>query len=133
MVHLCRASFCIAVSLAEGGNKSAIGTGNVGPLNLAGSFAGVQRASADPDRDKAESAVQKFQADQQALAAHGLSDVAEAELTGDRDADGQSAFGSDRSDSSEPANPPHDHAPKQQGRRAPDAMEERRTVLDLEA
>jgi hypothetical protein len=109
---------------------SAIGPGNVGPLNIAGSFAGAQRASADPDREKAEAAVQKFQTDQQALAAHGLSDVAEAELAGDRDADGRSALGSF---GSEPTNPPQDHAPEQQGRRAPDAMEERGTVLDLEA
>lgn len=72
---------------------STIGPGNIGALNLAGSFAGAQRSDAHTDRNKADSALQKFKVDQQAMAAHSADDVAEADLSHERDADGRLPYG----------------------------------------
>ena len=71
---------------------SSIGSGNIGALNLAGSLAGTQKSSGTQTNDnKAEAAAQKFQLDQKALSEK-TQDVAEADLSPDRDADGRSDY-----------------------------------------
>lgn len=68
---------------------SAIGPGGMGSLPLAGSVAGTQSRAADLDRQKADAADQKWQADQLELSAKRLGDIAQSDGTGDRDADGR--------------------------------------------
>ena len=107
---------------------SAIGPGTVGSLNLAGSLAGAQQTRAHGDRTKAEGSQRTFQIDQQTLSAHGLDDVAEAELSRDRDADGRLPYerqepGGSRDQSSRSSAQPQP---------APDAFGERGRTLDLE-
>lgn len=107
---------------------SGISPGNIGALNLAGSFAGAQRGDAHTDRNKADSAEQKFKIDQQAMAAHSTDDVAEADLSPERDADGRLPY------SQTPR--PDDHSEdsdEHQPERGPDAFGERGGSLDLEA
>ncbi len=107
---------------------STIGPGNIGALNLAGSLAGAQRSDASTDRNKAESAAQKFQVDQKTLTARSLGDVSEADLSSERDPDGRLPYDGRRKDDSsgkDSANP--------NSRFAADAFGERGSSLDIEA
>ncbi|MAT14856.1 MAG: hypothetical protein CMJ46_06245 [Planctomyces sp.] len=71
---------------------SSIGSGNIGAFNLAGSIAGTQKTAGSQTNDnKAEAAAQKFQLDQKALSEK-TQDVAEADLSPDRDADGRNDY-----------------------------------------
>ena len=106
---------------------SSIGPGNIGALNLAGSFAGARRGEVNTDRDKASSAEQKFKLDQQAMS---LDDVAETELSSERDADGRLPY-----TQMTPPEAPSEEDQEQQSQPlpAPDAFGERGASLDLEA
>jgi len=107
---------------------STIGPGSIGAMNLAGSFAGAQRSDAHTDRNKANAAEQKFAIDQRAMAAHSSDDVAEADLSHERDADGRQPYrrtpDAQGDDSDER---------QEQPQHGPDAFEERGRSLDLEA
>ena len=113
---------------------SAIGPGNIGALNIAGSFAGAQRTEAEADRTKEAAAGRKFKIDQQAMSAHGSDDVAETDLSADRDADGHYLPG-ERTDQQTADDRSADNAKQQADRirRAADANGERGTTLDLNA
>ncbi len=116
------------------GTMSTIGPGSIGALNLAGSFAGAQRTEADADRTKEAAAGRKFKIDQQAMSAHESDDVAETDLSADRDADGHYLPG-ERADQQttddRAADAAKQHADRM--RRAADANGERGTALDLDA
>ncbi len=114
---------------------SSIGPGNIGAFNLVGSFAGAQRADADADRAKAESADRKFQVDQREFSAHSLDDVTETELSSDRDADGRQLY----SDVAGQPDAEHGELPDEDSTHSAgkgvrtDAFGERGRLLDLEA
>lgn len=108
---------------------SVIGPGNIGALNIAGSFAGAQKTEAAEDRNKAESADRRGEADQLALTAQTLDDVGEADLTPERDPDGRLPYSASTSDSQLDEDEPTKGEPVG----APDAFGERGNVLDLEA
>jgi len=108
---------------------SSIGPGNIGALNLVGSFAGAQRANADVDGAKAESADRKFQIDQRALSSDSLENVGEPELSSDRDADGRLLYAENESEERKDREE-GDQAPR---RSHPDAYGESGRLLDLEA
>lgn len=114
---------------------SSISPGSIGALNLVGSFAGAQRNDAEADHAKAESAERKFQLDQRALSAHSLDDVAEAELSSDRDADGRQLYSEpepqDETDQAAALQEDAANLVRSAGR--PDALGERGRLLDLEA
>ena len=110
---------------------SAIGPGSIGALNIAGSFAGSQRSSeTQTDRAKAESADQKFQIDQKAMSAHSLGDVAETDLSAERDPDGRMPYGelAEKRDSAE-----LEEERRLRSGGSEDAFGERGGSLDLEA
>ncbi len=109
---------------------SAIGPGNIGSLNLAGSFAGAQRSDADTDRNKASSAEQKFQIDQRTMSSHSTGDVAEADFSSERDADGRLSYPETPRPDDESEDPDES---QEQRRRALDVLDGRGTSLDLEA
>jgi hypothetical protein len=110
---------------------SSIGLTNIGigGMNLAGSAAGTQRSGADTDSVKQNAANQKAHADRNAQSARTLDDVAEADLSSDRDADGRQPFG--LLSRPEPDEEGEEHSPKTL--RAPDAAGERGNTLDLQA
>ena len=108
---------------------SSIGSANVGALNLAGSLAGTQRSEADADRVKADSADRKFQIDQQSLSARGMDDVAETDLSTDRDADGRLPYGQ-MSNPEDAVQSDGEHSSEHRNR---DASGERGIALDLQA
>lgn len=108
---------------------SAIGPGSIGALNLAGSVAGTQRAQTDSKEIKSDAAAAQFQIDQRSLSARGLDDVAESEMSPDRDADGRQLFGgAPHQDSDEEPRPDS----QQHGPRNSDALGERGNSIDLE-
>lgn len=107
-----------------------INPGNIGPANLAGSFAGGQ--SNPPVNESRDAGAQKtFQADLKAMAAQASGDVSEADLETDRDADGRMPFGNEHGQAQDESSnqETEDSSPK----RAPDAMNERGNQLDLDA
>ena len=108
---------------------SAIGPGNIGALNLAGSAAGAQRAEADTNQNRADAAGRKFQIDQKKLSSQSLDDVAETELSSERDPDGRLPYERNHSEQSERDN----SDAKEKSDRAPDAFGDRGNSLDLEA
>ena len=71
---------------------SSIGFTNLGAITLAGSAAGAQGNAADTDEIKQAGADKKSAADRNAQAARALGDVAETDLSSDRDADGRQPF-----------------------------------------
>jgi len=108
---------------------SVIGPGNIGALSIASSFAGAQRTESSTDRDKAEAAAKKFHVDQNSLSSQ-ADDVAEADLSADRDPDGRLPYdGSPRQQSSNDAHDTQSHSPGL----APDAYGEKGKALDLQA
>ncbi|MBT6158274.1 MAG: hypothetical protein HOL01_05485 [Planctomycetaceae bacterium] len=110
---------------------SSIGLTNigVGGMNLAGSAAGTQRSGADTDSVKKNGADQKATVDRDAQSAQTLNDVAEAELSSDRDADGRQPFGL----LSRPGPDEESEEESAKTLRTPDATGERGNALDLEA
>ena len=108
---------------------STIGPGSIGALNLAGSVAGSQRSNADKDETRATASERSSRIDHKKMSSESLDDVAEADLSPDRDADGQQPFNdlptdellSDESDDQQTKLP-----------RGIDAAGERGTSLDLE-
>jgi hypothetical protein len=109
---------------------SSIGITNLGAMTVAGSAAGTQSNAADTDEIKQNSANQKAVADRNVQSAKALGDVAETDLSSDRDADGREPFGVWR-------RPGRDDGGHEEGRpdspRVPDAAGERGNSLDLEA
>ena len=110
---------------------SSIGLTNIGAgaLNLAGSAAGAQRSGADTDSVKKNGADQKAAVDRDVQAAHALNDVAEADLSSDRDADGRQPFGL----LSRPGPDEEREEKDAKTLQTPDATGERGNALDLEA
>ena len=106
---------------------SAIGPGQFGPINVAGSFAGAQRNNADADRVKETASARAAQADLKAAASKG-DDVSEAELSSDRDPDGRADYVPERPDGGEAD--PGDAGGS--ARRPLDPSGERGTRLDVE-
>jgi hypothetical protein len=115
----------------EGEAMSSIGLTNIGAgaLNLAGSAAGTQRSGADTDSVKKNGADQKATADRNAQSAQTLNDVAEADLSSDRDADGRQPFGL----LSRPETDEESEENRPKTLQTPDATGERGNALDLEA
>lgn len=107
---------------------SAISTGNLGAINLAGSLAGTQRKDTDSDRNKAEAADRSFQIDQKATQTHSSEDVVETDLSADRDADGRYLPG-ERKPQPESEEPLGD---EETAARAGDVSGERGRRLDLQ-
>jgi hypothetical protein len=109
---------------------SSIGLTNigVGGMNLAGSAAGTQRSGADTDSVKHNAATQKANADRNAQSARAL-DVAEADLSSDRDADGRQPLGL----LSRPEPDEEGEERNAKTKRIPDAAGERGNALDLQA
>jgi len=106
--------------------------GGVGALNTAASFAGAQRTESDTDRAKEVAAERKFQVDRATARDQSLGDVADPDLSTDRDADGRLPYGP-------PPAPEETDATEEQGPqtlrrsgRCQDAFEERGNVLDVE-
>jgi hypothetical protein len=116
---------------------SVIGPGTLGAINLAGSIAGGTRTSAgETDRLRESSSQRDAEANLQALAAQSLDDVAQADQTADRDADGRMPLGfADRESPAEPAEFEDDDLPRgmRQRIRPKDAEGVRGRRLDLEA
>ena len=110
---------------------SSIGLTNigVGAMNLAGSAAGTQSSASDTDRVKQNAATQKANADRHAQSAHALDDVAEADLSSDRDADGRQPYGR----LSRPGADEEGEDNTTETLRAQDATGERGNTLDLQA
>jgi hypothetical protein len=104
----------------------------IGGLNAAASFAGAQRTDADSDRNKEVAAERKFQVDRNAALDRALGDVADPDLSTDRDADGRLPYGS-------PPEPGEERSARDEHReahrhgRALDAFGERGNMLDVEA
>lgn len=71
---------------------TAIGSGNIGALNLVGSFAGAQRNNATANEASAQAAEKAFQIDAARLTAQTNGDVSETELSSERDADGRMPY-----------------------------------------
>ncbi len=112
---------------------SSIGPSNPAALNLAGSFAGAQRTSAQQDEAQAQQAAQRFQVDQ---SDSNDQDVAEADMDADRDADGRQGYYVAAEDQQSQQSDPEtggDSAPGGSVKHAPDAFGERGTRLDLDA
>ena len=109
---------------------SSIGLTNIGigAMNLAGSAAGTQRSGADTDSVKKNAADQKATVDRDAQSAKALNDVAEAELSSDRDADERQPFGL----LSRPESDDESDENNANTLRTPDATGERGNALDLE-
>jgi len=116
---------------------SVIGPANLGAINLAGSIAGGTRTSAgETDRLKEAASQRNGAADLKALAAKSLDDVAQADHTADRDADGRMPLGFSEGESpSEPADFEGEDLPRdrRKRRRPSDAEGVRGRRLDLEA
>jgi|GEM_PF-5899392 len=116
---------------------SAIGSGNLGAVNLAGSLAGAQRTNSESDRVKEEAAKRNFQIDQKAMSANSLEDVGQTDQATDRDADGRMAYSDDETDlenraNTESAKSEEDLEVKTK-RKSADAFGEKGTTLDIEA
>ena len=103
-------------------------------INLASSFAGTLRNSADADRIKNEQARQKMHADVVELGNPELVDQAETELSHgqvtDRDADGRLPWTIDQEASARTAEPSEEPPGRTQ---RPDAPEGSGQILDLDA
>jgi len=113
-----------------GETMSSIGPGNIGALNIAGSFAGAQRTEAETNRSKAEAATQRGQVDPKSMSTEAVDDVAEADLSEERDPDGRMSYGGSwTSDDS----PDTSRDQTKQPDAVPDAFGERGNSLDLEA
>lgn len=121
-------------SLKEGlPSVSSINVG-IGAMNAAASFAGAQRTEADTDRNKEVAGERKFQVDRAAALARTEGDVADPDLSTDRDADGRLSYG-------QPLPPEEDDIgtigestdPLRGGSRCQDAFGERGNTLDVEA
>jgi len=112
---------------------SAIGSPGLGAINLAGSFAGVQKNEASSDRIKESNSARKFQIDQQSMSAESMGDVSDPDFSADRDPDGRQLSVPSRSDSDQDENESLSSAMSPQPRHAPDAFGNRGTLLDLDA
>jgi hypothetical protein len=108
---------------------SSIGFNNIGAMNIASSAAGAQRTEANANNNKAEAAGRKFQVDGQSMSAQSHDDVAEADMSTERDADGREAFGERRHPEAEG----EEAKTPRQTSTAPDAFGDRGGALDLEA
>lgn len=104
----------------------------IGGLNAAASFAGAQRTDADTDRNKEVAAERKFTVDRAAALDKSLGDVADPDLSSERDADGRLPYGG----SPEPGDDRtgrDERRDAQRQTRAFDAFGERGNTLDVEA
>jgi hypothetical protein len=117
----------------QGDTMTTIGPGSLGALNLVGSLAGAQRRDADVDRAKSESAERKFQIDQKAMSAHSLGDLAETELSSERDADGRLPYSEPQTRNGQGGESAEHDSRSPQRRRSQDASGETGRLLDLEA
>ncbi|QDU82084.1 hypothetical protein Pla110_38390 [Polystyrenella longa] len=118
---------------------SSIGSGNIGTgaLNIVGSLTGTQKSSATQSNDnKAEAAAQKFQLDQKAMSEK-TQDVAAADMSPDRDADGRADYHSSTPhDELDLNQPPAEEKPEPEtndSKPTPFDDQETGQVLDLEA
>ena len=111
---------------------SSIGPSSSAALNLAGSFAGAQRTSAQQDETKSQQAAQKFQVEQAAAADK---DVMETEMDADRDADGRQLSAGSGGDGAveEEGQGGDDAAARLAKQHAPDAFGLRGGRLDVDA
>ena len=115
---------------------SAIGPGTLGALNLAGSLAGAQQSHAHTDRSKETGTQRAFQIDREVMSSHDLDDVAETDLSRDRDADGRMSYGRTPHEETDEGSTETEDTGREQGQkplRTPDAFGERGLTLDLEA
>jgi hypothetical protein len=71
---------------------STIGGTTAAAFNLAGSIVGSSRPEAVADQNRASSAIQRAQADIDAALGESLDDVADAEFSTERDADGRQLY-----------------------------------------
>lgn len=108
------------------------GVPNVGGVNIASSAAGTQRSGADTDRVLANAESARFRVDRDAQTNRSLGDVAEAENTPDRDADGRLLGDGSRS-ASRRRRAESDQAEHEEPSRAADPEGERGGNLDLDA
>ena len=117
---------------------SVLGPGNLPAIGLAGSAAaGQQRAAGLADRDKADQAIQKLDADRSKLANRDLDDSIETDFShgqvSDRDADGRLPWqhaGGGSADEDDVQSTIDEPAPEP---RAADAEGERGRSLDVDA
>jgi len=116
---------------------SAIGPGNLGAVNLAGSLAGAQRTNAESDRVKEQASQRDSQINRKAMSANSLEDVGQTDHTADRDADGRMAYAYDEEDLENRADDeetePQAESTLQKNRRSEDVFGEKGTSLDIEA
>ena len=112
---------------------SVMGPGTLGSFNLAGSVAGSQRNNSADDRVKEASAERKFQADQRAISANSLEDVAETDLLSERDPDGRLPYSAMEHEEEESLELSTTDQSSSQSRRNSDAFGERGISLDVEA
>jgi hypothetical protein len=110
---------------------STVNTGNLSSINLAGSLAGALRNNSTEGESKAAAADRKFQLDQKAMSARSLGDIAEADRSADRDADGRQAY--QRPDRPGAVEEQDSGETQRNAPPAPDAFGERGSRLDLEA
>lgn len=111
---------------------SSIGPGSIGGINLVSSIAGSQRTNSDSDRLKESSADRKAVSDQKAISAHTAEDVAEAELSADRDADGRQSYSAPDDIDEHPSDSVAKRSDEPAHEPIPDAFGERGGRLDLE-
>ena len=106
--------------------------GGIGAVNLAASFAGAQRTEADTDRNKEVAGERKFQVDRANALAQTVGDVADPDLSTERDADGRLPFG--HPDLPEDRNPDDsgDGSSIRRAARNQDPFGERGNMLDIE-
>jgi len=105
---------------------------SIGPINIAGAFAGAQKTdAASTERKQADSAEQSRKIDQQQLSDQILDDVGASDHSADRDADGRDVMeGSPGESDSQPNTTRQTPA---SNARAQDAEGQRGLSLDLDA
>jgi len=112
---------------------STIGPGSLAALNLAGSFSGAQRSGSETDSLKAGASDRSGKIAQQAMTDQANGDVAEADLSSERDPDGRQLF------SDEPDERPFSEGsggffnPRKARGLPSDAFGERGNTLDVQA
>ena len=108
-------------------------SGGIGAMNAAASFAGAQRSESDTDRNKEVAAERKFQVDRAAALANSVGDVADPDLSTDRDADGRLPYGAPDTPDDNRTDEREGHTAFLRAGRCQDAFGERGNTLDVEA
>lgn len=116
---------------------STIGGATAAGLNLVGSIVGSSRPEAESDHGKASAASQKMQSDFDAALGESLDDIADAQFSADRDADGRQMYerpapDSEASDESATDNAAESPTPINASHAA-DAFGDRGNALDIDA